>query len=75
MKTATLKSSYISLIIVPRSLPFETNFQEIMSTGSSDVVRFDIGTVFPDETNITKLKNAYNSLIIAPRSFGCETNL
>ena len=37
---------------------------------SSDVVRFDLGSIVQGQTRIATLKSAYNSLII-----GCETNL
>ena len=46
-----------------------------MGWGSFDVVRFDLGPLFQDQTRITKLESAYNSLIIGPRGLQCETNL
>ena len=70
-----LKSAYISLIIGPRGLQYETNAKEIMSWESSDVVRFDLGPLFQDQTRIPKLKSAYNLLIIGPRGLHCEINL
>ena len=58
------KSVYISLIIGPRVLQCETNLQEIMCCEFCDVVRFDLGPLFPGQTRIAKLKSAYNSLIL-----------
>ena len=46
-----------------------------MDCESSDVVRFDFGSLFQGQTRIGKLKSAYNSLIIGPRGLQCETNL
>ena len=40
-----LESAYNSLIIGPRGLQYETNLQEIMGWESSDVVRFDFGSL------------------------------
>ena len=42
-RIAKLKSAYISLIIGPTGLQYETNLQEIMGWESFDVVRFDLG--------------------------------
>ena len=39
------KSAYISLTIGPRGLVCKTNLEEIMSYESSDVVRFDLGSL------------------------------
>ena len=75
MRTAKLKSAYISLIIGPRGLACETNLKEIMSWESFDAVRFDLGPLLQGQTRIANLKSAYNSLIIGPRGLGCETNL
>ena len=41
-----------------------------MGSESSDVVRFDLGSLLQGQSRIAKLKNAYNSLIIGPRGFG-----
>ena len=41
-----------------------------MGCESSDVVRFDLGTLLQGQMRITNLKSAYNSLIIGPRDFG-----
>ena len=46
-----------------------------MSLESSDVVRFDLGPLLQDQTQIAKVKSAYNSLIIGPRYLQCETDL
>ena len=46
-----------------------------MGWESFDVVRFDLGPLFPGQTRKAKLKSAYNSLIIGPRGLQCETNL
>ena len=46
-----------------------------MGWKSSDVVRFDLGSLLQGQTRIAKLKSAYNSLIIGPRDLQCETNL
>ena len=37
---------------------------------SSDVVRFDLGSLLQGQTRIAKLKSVYNSLIIGPRDLG-----
>ena len=42
-----------------------------MGWESSDVVRFDLGSLLQGETRITKLKSAYISLIIGPRGLVC----
>ena len=70
-----LKSAYISLIIGPRGLGWQTNTQEIMGWESSGVVGFDLGPLLEGQTRIAKLKTAYNSLIIGARVLGWETNL
>ena len=41
-----------------------------MGCESSDVVRFDIGSLLQGQMRIAKLKSAYNSLIIGPRGLG-----
>ena len=41
-----------------------------MGCESSDVVRFDLGSLLQGQTRIGKLKSAYNSLIIGPRGLG-----
>ena len=64
---SVMKSAYISLIIGPRVLGWQTNLQEIMGWESFDVVRFDLGPLLQGQTRIAKLKSAYNSLIIGPR--------
>ena len=65
MRTSKLKNAYNSLIIGPRCLQCETNFQEIMGWESSDVVRFQ------GQTRKAKLKSAYNLLIIGPGGLRC----
>ena len=45
-----------------------------MGWESSDVVRFDLGSLLQGQTRIAKLKSAYNLLIIGPRGLQCETN-
>ena len=37
-----------------------------MGCGSSDVVRFDLGSLLQGQTRIAKVKSAYNSLINGP---------
>ena len=69
------KRAYISLIIGPRGLQFETNLYEIMCCESPDVVRFDLGPLPQGQMRIAKLRRAYNWLIIGPRGLLCETNL
>ena len=46
-----------------------------MGWESSDVVKFDLGSLFQSQTKIDNLKSAYNSLIISPTVLGCETDL
>ena len=46
-----------------------------MGSESSDVVRFDLGSLLQGQTRIAKLKSAYNSLIIGPRGLGWYTNI
>ena len=70
MRIAKLKSAYISLIIGPRGLGWQSNLQEIMGWESSDVVRFYLGPLLQGHMRIAKLKSAYNSLIIGPRGLG-----
>ena len=41
-----------------------------MGCESSDVVRFDLGSLLRGQIRIAKLKSAYNSLIIGPRGLG-----
>ena len=41
-----------------------------MGSESSDVVRFDLGSLLQGQTRITQLKSAYKSLIIGPRGLG-----
>ena len=60
-----MKSAYISLIIGPRGLGWQ----------SFGVVRFDLGPLLQGQTRIPKLKSAYNSLIIGPRGLEWKTNL
>ena len=38
-----------------------------MACESSDVIRFDLGSLLQGHMRIAKLKSAYNSLIIGPR--------
>ena len=42
---------------------------------SSDVFRFDLGSLLQGQTRIAKLKSAYKSLIIGPSVLECEINL
>ena len=72
---SVMKSAYISLIIGPRGLVCKANQKEIMGWESSDVVRFDLGSLLQGQTRIAKLKSAYTLLIIGPRGLQCETNL
>ena len=46
-----------------------------MGWESSDVVRFDLGSLLQGQTRIPKLKSAYSCLIIGPRGLQCETSL
>ena len=46
-----------------------------MGWESSDVVKFDLGSVLQGQTRIIRPKSAYNSLIIGPKVLQCETNL
>ena len=46
-----------------------------MGWESSDVVRFDLGTLLQGQMRTAKHKSAYNSLIIGPRGLQCESNL
>ena len=41
-----------------------------MGCESSDVVRFDLGSLLQGQMSIAKLKSVYNSLIICPRGLG-----
>ena len=41
-----------------------------MGCESSDVVRFDLGSLLQGQTRIARIKSAYNSLIISPRGLG-----
>ena len=70
--TAKLKTAYNLHITGPRGLQCETNLWEIMSWGSSDVVRFDLGSLLQGQMRTAKLKTAYDSLIIGPRGLQCE---
>ena len=42
---------------------------------SSDVVRFDLGSLLQGQMRIAKVKSAYNLLIIGPRGLQCEIKL
>ena len=46
-----------------------------MGRETSDVVRFDLGSLLQRQTSIAKLKGAYNSLTIGSIGLGCEINL
>ena len=46
-----------------------------MGWDSSDVFRFDLGSILQGQMRIAKFKSAYNLLIIGPRGLQCETNL
>ena len=46
-----------------------------MGWESSDVVRFDLGTLLQGQMSIAKLKSPCNSLISSPRVLRCETDL
>ena len=46
-----------------------------MGCESSDVVKFNFGSLFQGHMEISKLKSAYNLFVIVPRLLGCETNL
>ena len=46
-----------------------------MGSESSDVFRFDLGSLLQGQTRIAKLKSAYNALIIGLGGLQCETNL
>ena len=46
-----------------------------MDWESSDVVRFDLGSLLQGQMRVAKLKSVYNSPIIGPRGLGYETNL
>ena len=46
-----------------------------MGCESSDVVRFDLGSLLQGQTRAAKLKSAYNSLISGPSVSGCEADL
>ena len=41
-----------------------------MGCESSDVVRFDLGSLLQGQTRTAKLKIVYNSLFISPRGLG-----
>ena len=41
-----------------------------MGCESSDVVRFDLGSLLQGQTRMAKPKSAYDSLIIGPRGLG-----
>ena len=58
-RIAKPNSTYDSLIIGPRGLQCETNFEETMGWESFDV-RFDLGPLLQGQTRIPKLKSAYN---------------
>ena len=47
------------LVNGPRDLQGETNLKVIMGFESSDVVRFDLGSLLIDQMRIAKLKSAY----------------
>ena len=46
-----------------------------MGRESSDVVRFDLGSIRQGQTRIAEFKSAYNLLIIGPRDLQCKANL
>ena len=46
-----------------------------MGWESSDVVRFDLGSLLQGQMRLAKLKSAYNSLTIGLTVLGCETGL
>ena len=45
-----------------------------MDWESSDVLRFDLGTLLQGQMRIAKLNSAFNSLI-GPKGLGCENNV
>ena len=46
-----------------------------MGWESSDVVRFDLGSLFQGQMKIAKFKSAYNSPFNGPKGLQCETDL
>ena len=46
-----------------------------MDKESSDMVRFDLGSLLQGQIRIAKVKSAYKLLILGPRVLQCETNL
>ena len=46
-----------------------------MGQESSDMVRFDLGSLLQGQTRIANVNSAYNLIIIGPRGLQCETNL
>ena len=56
MRKAKFKDAYNLLIIGPRGLQGETDLQEIMGYQSSDVVRYDLGSLFQGQIRVVKLK-------------------
>ena len=70
MRIAKLKSAYNSLI-GPRGLGCKTKVLEIMGWDSSDVVRFDLGSLLQGQMSIAKLKSANSLLIIGSRGLQC----
>ena len=72
---ADFKSVPISPLLQVLEVLCETNLQEIIVWESSDVVKFDLGSLLSGQTRGAKLKSAYNFLIIGPRGLQCETKL
>ena len=68
---SVMKSAYILLIIGPRGLVCQVNLLEIMGSESTDVVRFDIGSLLQGQMRIAKFKSTSNFLIIGPRGLVC----
>ena len=57
----------ITHLLFVLGLQCETNLQEIMGWESSDVFRFDLGSLLQGQTRMPNVKSAYNSLIIGLR--------
>ena len=57
------------------ALACETNLKEIMGWESSQVVRFDLGSLLQGQMQTANLQSAYNSFIIGPTGFQCEASV
>ena len=59
-RIAKIESAYNSFILGPRVFHCQTYLEKIMGWESSNVFRFDLGSLLQGQMRISKVKSAYN---------------